>query len=182
MLALSRRRSALADEHAPDTLAEGAEGAAEASGAATASDAATAGRPTLVLVPRRRRWTALLVGFASALVFAGLLGAAVFHTQLAGRQLRIDRLEHSVTLERERFDDLRHARAELRSPAHLAAVAEELNMINGRTEGFLHVTPDQLARQIAAAGVANGHAADVINENDPLEQFRDVKAVSKGQP
>jgi hypothetical protein len=172
MLALSRRRASLAEEQAPE----------EHAGESPSAETGASTRPTLVLVPRRRRWTALLVGFVSTLVFAGLFAAAVFHTQLAERQLRIDRLEHSVTLERERFDELRHARAQLRSPGHLAGVADELNMINGRTEGFLHVTPEQLARQIAEAGVANGHAIDVINENDPLEQFRDVKAVSEGQP
>jgi hypothetical protein len=172
MLALSRRRPAVDDE---ELLDAGPEAAAD-----TATD--TSARPTLVLVPRRRRWTAVLVGFVSTLVFAGLFAAAVFHTQLAERQLRIDRLEHSVTKERERFDELRQARAELRSPAHLATVADELNMINGRTEGFMHVTPDELARQIAAAGMTNGHTVDIINRNDPLEQFRDVKAVSEGQP
>ena len=44
---------------------------------------------------------------ATLVVFAGLLGAAVFHTQLAQRQLRIDSLEKAVDEQRELFDELR---------------------------------------------------------------------------
>ena len=119
---------------------------------------------------------------SSILVAIGMLGAAVFHTQLAGRQLRIDRLERSVTLERERFDELRHRRAELRSPASLATVASDLNMIRGKTGTFIRVTPGQLAIQIASAGSVDGDAVDILVDIDPLDQFRDVKAVSEGQP
>lgn len=139
-------------------------------------------RPTLVVVQRRRSWTAVVIGLLSVLIFGGMLGAAIFHTQLAERQLRIDRLERSVTLERERFDELRHRRAELRSPAFLATVAGDLNMIRGKTGTFLRVTPQQLAVQIAAAGAVEGGAADIVAAVDPLDQFRDVKAVSEGQP
>lgn len=145
-------------------------------------DSATSPRPTLVLVQRRRSWTALIVAGISVLVFGGLLSAAVFHTQLAGRQLRIDRLERAVTVERERFDDLRHRRAELRSPAYLATVSSEMSMIRGKTGAFLRVTPEQLAMQIAAAGAVDEDAAEIVIEIDPLDQFRDVKAVSEGQP
>ena len=53
-------------------------------------------RPELAVVEGRRRWPAFLAAVAWTVVFLGLLGAAVFHTQLAGRQLRIDRLERSV--------------------------------------------------------------------------------------
>jgi hypothetical protein len=190
MQALSRRGPA-AGEHAtsvdataaatrPVSTPESTQESKPGGTPGTATEAAP--RPRLVVVPRRRSWTALVVGTVSAFVFTGLFGAAVFHTQLAERQLRIDRLERAVTFERERFDELRHERAELRSPAHLATVAEELHMITGKTEGFLRVTPEQLAQQIAAAGVANGDAIDVVNRNDALEQFREVKAVSEGQP
>ena len=145
-------------------------------------DDAPSTRPTLVVVQRRRSWTAVLIGLLSVLIFGGMLGAAVFHTQLAERQLRIDRLERSVTLERERFDELRYLRAELRSPAFLATVAADLNMIRGKTGTFLRVTPQQFAMQIAAAGAIEGGAADIVASVDPLDQFRDVKAVSEGQP
>jgi hypothetical protein len=149
-----------------------------------AAEAATVAekRPTLVVIQRRRSWTAVLVGLFSGLIFVGLFGAAVFHTQLAERQLRIDRLERSVTLERERFDELRHQRAELRSPAYLATVATDLNMIRGKIGGFLHVSPEQLAIQVAAAGAVEENAVEIVSDDDPLDQFRDVKAVSEGQP
>jgi hypothetical protein len=39
-----------------------------------------------------------------------------------------------------------------------------------------------LATQIAAAGTVEGGAADIVARVDPLDQFRDVKAVSEGQP
>jgi hypothetical protein len=139
-------------------------------------------RTTLVVVKRRRSWTAVAIGLLSVLIFGGLLAAAVFHTQLAERQLRIDRLERAVTHERERFDNLRHRRAELRSPAYLATVAGDLTMIRGKTGTFLRVSPEQLALQIAAAGAVDGGATDFVADVDPLDQFRDVKAVSEGQP
>jgi predicted lipid-binding transport protein (Tim44 family) len=143
---------------------------------------ARAARPTLVVVQRRRSWTALLVGGLSVLIFGGMLGAAVFHTQLAGRQLRIDRLERAVTQERERFDELRHRRAELRSPAYLDTVADDFSMIRGKTGTFLRVSPQRLAMQLAAAGTVEGGSAEIVADVDPLDQFRDVKAVSEGQP
>lgn len=147
-----------------------------------APETSTETRPTLVVVQKRRSWTAVLVGVISILVFGGMLGAAVFHTQLAGRQLRIDRLERAVVTERERFDELRHRRAELRSPAYLDTIADDLNMIRGTTGTFLRVTPERLAIQLAAAGAVDGTAAEIADEDDPLDQFRDVKAVSEGRP
>lgn len=148
----------------------------------TAPETGTETRPTLIVVQKRRSWTAVIIGIISILIFGGMLGAAVFHTQLAERQLRIDRLERAVVHERERFDELRHRRAELRSPAYLDTVADELNMIRGTTGAFLRVTPERLAMQLAAAGAIDGTAAEIVDEDDPLDQFRDVKAVSEGQP
>lgn len=139
-------------------------------------------RPSLAVVQRRRRWPAVILAATCVLVFGGLLGAAVFHTQLAERQLRIDRLERSVTVERERFADLRHERAELRSPAYLDTVADELAMTRGQTSRFVHVTPAMLAQQIAAAGAVEDQPSKIVVEPDPLDQFRDVKSVSDGQP
>ena len=78
-------------------------------------------RPALTLSPApRRRWPAVLGSFALLAVLAGMLGAAVFHTQLAERQIRIGVLERSVNDERERFDELRHRRA---AQAETAAVS-----------------------------------------------------------
>ena len=139
-------------------------------------------RPALRLLSRPKRWPALVIGAVLSVVFGALLGIAVFHTQLAGRQLEIDRLEKAVNLERERFDDLRHERAVLRSPARLDAEAETLMMVRGASSEFLRITPQQLAVQLAAAGAIEDDAVEIIVDFEPLEQFRDVKSVSAGQP
>ncbi len=55
------------------------------------SRSARSSRPDLKLAPRRRRWPALVAGLLFTVLLAGMLGAAVFHTQLAERQFRIDR-------------------------------------------------------------------------------------------
>jgi hypothetical protein len=139
-------------------------------------------RPSLTVVPRRRRWPAVLAALAWSLVFLGLLGAAVFHTQLAGRQLRLDRLDRAVAVERERFDELRYERAELRSPVRLAAAASDLGMRRGRATTFVSVTPDAVARQLAAAGPIGDNAVRIVIHTDPLDQFRAVKSVSGVAP
>ena len=130
----------------------------------------------------RRRWPAVLGSFALLVILVGMLAAAVFHTQLAERQIRIGVLERSVNEERERFDELRHRRAELRSPVRLAAAAGDLGMNPGDTGTFVELDPWQLAQQLAAAGIVDDQSRDVIIDTDPLEQFSDVKRVSAGQP
>jgi len=144
--------------------------------------ARAAERPSLTVVPRRRRWPALVGALAWSLVFLGLLGAAVFHTQLAERQLRLDRLDRQVSAERERFDELRYERAELRSPVRLADAASALGMYRGEVSTFVAVTPEAVARQLAAAGAIGDNAVQILIHTDPLDQFRAVKSVTEGQP
>lgn len=146
------------------------------------AERARASGPRLKIVERRRRWPAVFAATAWTVVFLGLLGAAVFHTQLAERQLRIDRLERAVAAEREQFDELRHQRAELRSPVRLAAAAGALGMRRGDATEFLDVGPELLARQIAAAGVIDERAVQITIDNDPLDQFRAVKSVTEPTP
>lgn len=136
-------------------------------------------RPSLTVVSRRRRWPALLAVLAWTTVFLGLLGAAVFHTQLAERQLRIDRLERAVAAQRERFDELRYQRAELRSPVRLAAAASEMGMERGDASEFIEISPLLLAQQIASAGIIDERAVRITMDTDPLDQFRAVKAVTE---
>ena len=142
----------------------------------------TSAKPALTIVPRRRRWPAVLAGLIWTLIFLGLLGAAVFHTQLAERQLELDRLDRQVTAERERFDELRYERAELRSPVRLAAAASELGMRRGRVSTFVSVTPEAVARQLAAAGPIGDNAVRIVIHTDPLDQFRAVKSVTEAAP
>ena len=144
--------------------------------------ARAAERPSLTVVPRRRRWPALVGALAWSLVFLGLLGAAVFHTQLAERQLRLDRLDRQVSAERERFDELRYERAELRSPVRLAEAASALGMYRGEVSTFVAVTPEAVARQLAAAGAIGDNAGQILIHTDPLDQFRAVKSVTEGEP
>jgi hypothetical protein len=139
-------------------------------------------RPELAVVEHRRRWPALVAVVAWTMVFLGLLGAAVFHTQLAGRQLHIDRLERSVAAERERFDELRYERAVLRSPVRLATAAGELGMRRGDATEFVDVSPQLLAAQIASAGVIDDRAVQITIDTDPLDQFRAVKSVTERMP
>jgi len=136
----------------------------------------------LTVVRRRRRWPALVGALAWSLVFLGLLGAAVFHTQLAERQLRLDRIDRQVSAERERFDELRYERAELRSPVRLADAASALGMYRGEVSTFVAVTPEAVARQLAAAGAIGDNAAQILIHTDPLDQFRAVKSVTEGEP
>lgn len=145
------------------------------------TNAAELSRPSLALVKRHRRWPALLAGAAWTVVFLGLLLTAVFHTQLAERQLELDRLDRQLSVERERFDDLRYERAELRSPVQLAAAASELGMSRGSVTTFVAVDPFALARQIAAAGPLADDAVQIVVATDPLEQFRSVKSASGSQ-
>ncbi len=137
-------------------------------------------KPALAVVPRRRRWPAVIGALAWTALFAGLLGAAVFHTQLAERQLRIDRLDRAVAEQRELFDELRYERAELRSPVRLADAAGALGMGRGDSSDFVRVTPEAVAVQLAAAGTLDA-TSRVIVDTDPLQQFRDVKAVTAGE-
>jgi len=137
-------------------------------------------KPSLAVVPRPRRWPAVVGGMAWAALFVGLLGAAVFHTQLAERQLRIDRLDRAVTEQRELFDELRYERAELRSPVRLAEAAGAMGMGRGESSDFVAVSPEAVARQLAAAGTLDA-TSRVIVDTDPLQQFRDVKAVTAGK-
>lgn len=139
-------------------------------------------RPDLTVVSgRRRRWPAMLGGLVLLGVMVAMLGAAVFHTQLAERQLSIDELERQVQAERERFDELRHDRAVLRSPQRIADEADTLGMVRGETSRFISIDPYDLAIQIAAAGPTDGRTTTVIDDDGPLDQFRDVKSVSAGQ-
>jgi hypothetical protein len=138
--------------------------------------------PALRVVNSRQRWPAVAGGIVLLAVMAAMLGAAVFHTQLAERQLEIDQLERQVQEERARFDELRRDRAVLRSPQRIADEAGALGMMPGETSRFIAVDPMQLAMQLAASGVTDDNTSSVIIETGPLDQFRDVKSVSVGQP
>ena len=130
---------------------------------------------------RRSRLPMFVFAVASVVVLAGLLSLAVFHTQLASRQLQINQMEQEARDERERFDELRNKRAVLRSPGRLSENAERIGMMAGTTNDFVEVDKWKLAQQIAAAGVLDDSARLIVIDTDPLEQHSDVKRVSAGQ-
>jgi hypothetical protein len=137
--------------------------------------------PTLRLVTGRPRWPAVVGTSLIVFVMVAMLGAAVFHTQLAERQLDIDELERDVQVERDRFDQLRLERAVLRSPERIATEAAALGMVTGETSDFVAVDPMELAMQLAAAGVSTDEGDRAIGTPDPLDQFSDVKSVTAGE-
>ena len=131
---------------------------------------------------RRSRLPIFVFAVAAVVVLAGLLSLAVFHTQLASRQLQINQLQQEARDERERFDELRNKRAVLRSPGRLSENAERLGMVAGETSEFVEIDQWKLAQQIAAGGVLDDSARLIVIDTDPLEQHSDVKRVSAGQP
>jgi len=87
-----------------------------------------------------------------------------------------------VNDEGNRFDELRRDRAVLRSPERISAEAAELGMVPADEVRFVEIDPQAFARQLAAAGATDDSTGRVIVETGPLDQFRDVKSVSEGQP
>lgn len=137
-------------------------------------------RPQLRVVPSYRRRTAGVLAAVIVVLAGVMLGAVVLHTRLAERQLEIDRLDAAAVAARERYDDLRRERAELRSPTRLAAEAARLGMAPGESSTFVDVDPWVVVEILAAAG----DYADVaeLTVDDPLGQYQRVKDVSGAAP
>ncbi len=136
--------------------------------------------PRLTVVPRRRRAAGFVVTL-SVLIVGLMLGAAVLHTQLAERQLHIDRLDRSVREAEDRFDVLRRQRAELRSPTRLASEARGLGMVPAEVTEFVDVDGHTIAMMIAATGHPSTDGVR-IERPEPLDQFLLVKRVTNEVP
>jgi cell division protein FtsL len=137
-------------------------------------------RADLRLVPRRRR-AARAAATLLTLVAALMLAAVVLHTRLTERQIEIDRLNAAVNEARDRYDVLRQQRAELRSPTRLAEEASQIGMRPATSNTFVSIDGHTLAVAIAAAGAVD-EVTGVVDRDDPLDQFRQVKAVSGAAP
>lgn len=138
---------------------------------------------TLSVVPRqqpRRRGAVRLLGVLCAALVLVMMGAAAFQTQLARRQVELDRLDSDISAARETYEELRRERAELRSPSHLSDVAAERGMVTATEAGFMVLDPEVLAEVQRSAGMIVG--AGEVDQEDPLQQFRDVKSVTDGAP
>lgn len=134
-------------------------------------------RPHLTVVPRRRR-TARLVTLAAFVVSSSMLGAAAFQTQLARRQVELDRVDRQIRVARATFDNLRQQRAELRSPERLAISGEALGMRGANNTQFVEIDPAVVAEvQLSAGGVFDSG----IEAVDPVfEEFKVVKSIAGG--
>ncbi len=135
-------------------------------------------RPHLVLVaPRGRRATHLAV-VASVVLGVAMMGAAAFQTQLAQRQVELDRLDRDISAARERYEVLRRERAELRSPGRLSQIAAANGMVPSSDSELLTVQPDVLAIVAASTGAID---PEVLGDGpSTLDDFREVKAITSG--
>ncbi|MGD9996651.1 MAG: hypothetical protein AB7L17_06910 [Ilumatobacteraceae bacterium] len=135
-------------------------------------------RPTLTLVPRRRRAAHLAV-VMSAVVGLAMLAAAAFQTRLAKSQLELDRLDREISAQRDTYDSLRRERAELRSPSRLADMADRTGMVTTDEVNFITIDPSTYAAVQQATGILEHPDS---GDDELLEQFRDVKSVTDGAP
>ncbi len=143
-----------------------------------AADRATP-RPVLQVVPRRRR-AASIVATSSVILFGLLLGAVAFQTRIAQNQLALDTTEHAVKDARARYDVLRRARAELRSPNRLSVEATRLGMVPATNSAFMTISAQTVARMTATAGWLTRNVAE--NTISSFDQFGVVKAVAGDAP
>lgn len=148
--------------------------------ALTSPSAAGSLRPQLHVVPRRRRRAVGAMVLMCAVLFSLLLGATAFQTQIARNQLDLDRADRGVQVARERYENLRRARAELRSPIRLATLAAELGMVPAENGAFMSIDGSVSARVVAVAGDLPKAVSDVAT--DPFDQFAQIKAASGEAP
>lgn len=147
---------------------------------AASTESSPSSSPPLTVVPGRRRAAGFVVTL-SVLIVGLMLGAAVLHTQLAERQLHIDRLDRAVREAEDRFDVLRRQRAELRAPNRLATEARRLGMVPANVTEFVEIDGSTLAIAIATTGRSSADGVR-LDRREPLDQFVLVKRVSNEQP
>ena len=134
-------------------------------------------RAQLVVVPRRRR-TARLVTVAAFFISCLMLGAAAFQTQLARRQVDLDRIDGQIRTARNEFNDLRQQRAELRSPERLATSGAAIGMHAAMKTEFIDIDPAVVAEVQQSAGGVFDPGAEA---SDPVfEEFKVVKSIAGG--
>jgi hypothetical protein len=141
-------------------------------------------RPHLRVVTAKRQFAwfaAMLIVLASGM----LLAATYLHTQLADRQLEIDRLDRAMRTAQAEFDVLRAERAVLRSPTRLAEEAALFGMVPGSESEFVPVDPMMLATIIAQTGelpTLDEITPGSYTRLEPLDQYRLVKSASQEAP
>lgn len=113
-------------------------------------------------------------------VFALMLGAAAFQTQLASRQVRLDAIDREIRAAYDQYDIMRRERAELRSPGRLIAEATAIGMVPATETQFVALDPDVIAT-VQRAGVETD-ASDSSAIGEEFQQYVDVKAQSGSAP
>ena len=135
-------------------------------------------RPQLTVVPRRRR-TARLVAVAAFFASCLMLGAAAFQTQLARRQVELDLVDRQIRAARNDFNNLRSQRADLRSPARLAASGSVLGMTSSAKTEFIDIAPEVVVAEVQLS--AGGVFDPGTEASDPVfEEFKVVKSIAGG--
>ena len=136
-------------------------------------------RPSLALVPRRRRAASIAV-VMSTLVVLSMLGAAAFQTQLAKRQLQLDQLDSNMSSSREQYEVLRRQRSELRSPARLNEIATTTGMKAADDTGFTVISSEVYALVQQSTGQLEQHTPTYAESL--LDGYRVVKGLSEEAP
>jgi hypothetical protein len=139
--------------------------------------AVTPSRPQLTVVPRRRR-TARLVAVGAFFVSSLMLSAAAFQTQLARRQVELDRVDGQIQAARVTFNELRRQRADLRSPERLSAIGSSYGMLASTETEFVELSPEVIAEVQQSTGGVFDPEIEVV---DPVfEEFKIVKSIAGG--
>lgn len=134
-------------------------------------------RPILTLVPRPRRRS---VGVAAVIVVFGavLFFVVALQTHMAQQQVRLDKINSDISRARRHFETLRAERAQLQSPTHLIARANEFGMVPG-----VNVRVVEVSAAIAAEVAANVGKIDedvATSAESPLDEFGRLKPAVVG--
>jgi hypothetical protein len=133
-----RAATATATATASATAAATATAAHVAPHARRRPDAAPAPAPLAVVArPRRVRRLRMVGGLAAVLLFAALLGLAVFHSMLVQGQLGIDRADDQIEQEQMHQRELREQVAALAAPGRIVAEATRRGMVQPEQRAYL---------------------------------------------
>ncbi len=147
-------------------------GAPRGSAAEVAED-----RPVLTLVPRVR---GRRYGIVTLIVlFSGVLFAIVaLQTHMAQQQVRLDQINSDIARARRHFETLRAERAQLQSPTHLIARANEFGMVPGVSVRVVEIPAGIAAEVAATVGKIDEDVA--VSAESPLDEFGRLKPAVVG--
>lgn len=136
-------------------------------------------RPILVLVQGGKSRGAGIVATLVTVALTLLLVVAV-QAQMAQRQMELDRINSDITRARRHFETLRAERAELQSPTHLIARANQIGLVPGMTVRVVEIPSDVAAEVVATTGKIDDDVAD--SPESPLDRFSRLKPAVVGGP